>query len=259
VPEFWAKYRENREDPLFQAFARQTPMIVNWDDHEVDNDYRGLDPELPEGRLGVGRRAFFDYWPIRTRLPRTWRSLRWGREVEVFVLDCRQFADPLDAPDGPDKSMLGQQQLRWLLTGVLRSEATWKVLATSCPLSILRSANPPQDDWVAYEHELGTLLEAWRRAHVRNLVWITADVHWAQAIEYPAYGMWEFVGCPIGANPRAVGMPLSPTFGPVERFLGLNQRSYGSIAADPVARTMTVDLKLQDGTLRHRTVIPAAS
>jgi hypothetical protein len=29
VPEFWAKYRENREDPLFQAFARRTPMIVN--------------------------------------------------------------------------------------------------------------------------------------------------------------------------------------------------------------------------------------
>jgi alkaline phosphatase D len=154
--------------------------------------------------------------------------------------------------------MLGQQQRRWLHTAVLRSEATWKVLVTSCPLSILRSANPPQDDWVAYEHELGTLLEAWRKAHVNNLVWITADVHWAQAIEYPAYGMWEFVGCPIGANPRVVGMPLSPTFGPIEHFLGLNQRSYGSIAVDPVARTMTVDLKLQDGTLRHRTVIPAA-
>jgi alkaline phosphatase D len=258
VPEFWGKYKENREDPLFQAFARQTPMIINWDDHEVDNDYRGRDPELPEGRLGVGRQAFFDYWPIRTRLPKTWRSLRWGREVEVFVVDCRQFADPLDAPDGPEKTMLGQQQRRWLHTAVLRSEATWKVLVTSCPLSILRSANPPQDDWVAYEHELGTLLEAWRKAHVNNLVWITADVHWAQAIEYPAYGMWEFVGCPIGANPRVVGMPLSPTFGPIEHFLGLNQRSYGSIAVDPVARTMTVDLKLQDGTLRHRTVIPAA-
>ena len=257
VPGFWAKYKENRVDPLFQAFARQTPMIVNWDDHEVDNDYRGLDPALPEGQLGVGRQAFFDYWPIRAKLPDTWRKLRWGREVEVFVLDCRQFSDPLDTPDGPEKTMLGVQQRRWLQRAVEESDARWKVLITSCPLSILRSANPPQDDWVSYEHELGTLLESWRRNRVRNLVWLTADVHWAQAIEYPAYGMWEFVGCPIGANPRVAGMPLSPTFGPIEHFLGLNSRSYGSVAVDPHSHTMTVDLKLQDGTLRHRTVIRA--
>jgi alkaline phosphatase D len=111
---------------------------------------------------------------------------------------------------------------------------------------------------VSYEPELGSLLEAWRDDHVKNLVWLTADVHWAQAIEYPEYGMWEFVRCPIGANPRQVGMPLSPTFGPVERFLGLQQRSYGSVAVDPRAKTMTVELKLQDGTVRHRTVIHEA-
>jgi alkaline phosphatase D len=257
VPEFWAKYKENRVDPLFQALAQHTPLIVNWDDHEVDNDYRGLDPSLLQGRLGVGRQAFFDYWPIRTKLPDTWRRFRWGRELEVFVLDNRQFADSLDAPDGPGKTMLGVQQFRWLRQSVSQSEATWKVLVTSCPLSILRSANPPQDDWVSYEHELGALLEAWRKERVKNIVWLTADVHWAQAIEYPSYGMWEFVGCPIGANPRVVGMPLSPTFGPVEHFLGLNERSYGSVTIDPRG-TMTVDLKLQDGTLRHRTVINAA-
>jgi alkaline phosphatase D len=258
VAEFWAKYKENREDPLFQAFARQTPMIVNWDDHEVDNDYRGLDPDLPLGRLGAGRQAFFDYWPVRAKLPDTWRRFRWGREVEVFVLDCRQFADPLAAPDGPGKTMLGLQQRRWLESRVRQSDATWKVLVTSCPLSILRSANPPQDDWVSYEHELGSLLEAWREDRVENIVWLTADVHWAQAIEYPVYGMWEFVGCPIGANPRVVASPLSPTFAPVERFLGLSQRSYGSVVVDPRRKTMTVDLKLQDGTVRHRTMIRAA-
>ena len=155
VPGFWAKYKENRVDPLFQAFARQTPMIVNWDDHEVDNDYRGLDPALPEGQLGVGRQAFFDYWPIRAKLPDTWRKLRWGREVEVFVLDCRQFSDPLDTPDGPEKTMLGVQQRRWLQRAVEESDARWKVLITSCPLSILRSANPPQDDWVSYRARIG--------------------------------------------------------------------------------------------------------
>lgn len=258
VPEFWAKYKENREDPLFQALALRTPLIVNWDDHEVDNDYRGRDPGLPDGRLSIGRQAFFDYWPVATSPTVTYRSIRWGREVEVFVLDNRQFADPLDQPDGPGKTMLGAAQREWLQEGVRRSDATWKVLVTSCPLSILRSATPPQDDWVSYEYELGQLVEGWRSAGVSNIVWLTADVHWAQAIEYPGFGMWEFVGCPIGANPRTAGRPLSPTFGPVERFLGLGARSYGSVSVDPGTRTMTVDLKLEDGSLRHRTVISAA-
>jgi len=255
VPEFWAKYKENREDPLFQALARSTPMIITWDDHEVDNDYRGQNP-----RLGPGRQAFTDYWPISARPPSTtYRSLRWGRELEVFVLDNRQFADPLDAPDGPGKTMLGVEQRDWLAREVRRSSARWKVLVTSCPLSILRSADPPQDDWVSYEHELGLLVNGWRAAGVRDIVWLTADVHWGQAIHYPRYGMWEFVGCPIGANPRVEGRPLSPTFEPVETYLGLRERFYGSVAIDPAAATMTVDLKGEDGTVRHTTVIPSAA
>ncbi|MEV6522513.1 alkaline phosphatase D family protein [Longispora sp. NPDC051575] len=258
VAEFWGKYKENREDPLFQGLARQTPLIVNWDDHEVDNDYRGQDPTLPAGRLGAGRTAFLDYWPLSSAPGnKSWRCLRWGGELEVFVLDCRQYADPLAKPDGPGKTMLGAQQFRWLLNKVRDSSARWKVLATSCPVSTMRSAKPPYDDWVAYEHELGELLGAWRKANVRNLVWLTADVHYAQAVRYPEMNMWEFLGAPIGANPRVVGSPLSPTFGAQERFLGLNERYYGSVAVDPVSRTMTVDLKLQDGTLKHREVLVA--
>lgn len=253
--EFWEKYKENRADPLLQALSLSTPMIVNWDDHEVDNDYRGNVPTL-----GPGRQAFTDYWPVSSRPPTTtYRTLRWGRELELFVLDTRQFADPLDVPDGPDKTMLGEQQRNWLAASVRNSSARWKVIVTSCPLSILRSAQPPQDDWVSYEHELGWLLNGWRDAGVKDIVWLTADVHWGQAIKYPDYGMWEFVGCPIGANPRVASRPLSPTFGPQETYLGLNERYFGSVTLDPAAATMTVDLKAQDGTVRHRTVIPSAA
>lgn len=155
--------------------------------------------------------------------------------------------------------MLGEAQRTWLAAGVRNSSARWKVIVTSCPLSILRSSEPPQDDWVSYEHELGGLLNGWRDAGVKDIVWLTADVHWGQAVEYPDYGMWEFVGCPLGANPRTASRPLSPTFAPQERFLGLNERYYGSVAIDPAAATMTVDLKAQDGTVRHRTVIPSAA
>ena len=59
--------------------------------------------------------------------------------------------------------------------------------------------------------------------------------------------------------------PMGPTSSqsvdvtPIRCILGLNQRSCGSVVVDPRERTMTVDLKLQDGTLRHRTVIREAA
>ncbi|MBW3651519.1 MAG: alkaline phosphatase D family protein [Actinobacteria bacterium] len=252
VPDYWAKYKENRADPLLQQLLAHTPVIVNWDDHEVVNDFRGPVPLMP-----VGRAAFHDYWPLSVGPERIHRSLGWGRSLEVFVLDGRQYADPLEQADQPGKSMLGEEQRQWLIDGVTRSQATWKVLVTSSPLSIIRSAKPPQDDFVAYEWELGEILSAFRDAGVRNLVWLTADVHWAQSIHYPDHRMWEFVGCPAGANPRTAPRPLSPTFGPQETFLGLNERYYGAVAIDASAGTMTVDLKVENGDLRHRQVIRA--
>lgn len=252
LPQYWAKYKENRTDGHFQSLASRVPLIVNWDDHEVANDFRGPDEPL----MPIGRQAFHEYWPLSVGPEQIYRSLRWGREVEVFVLDGRQYADPLDAPDGPDKSLLGREQRDWLIGGVTRSTATWKVLVTSSPLSILRSVNPPQDDYVSYEHELGLILDAFRTARVANFVWLTADVHWGQAIEYPERGFWEFVGSPIGANPRKVSRPLSPTFGPQERFLQLNQRLYGSVLASAAARTLTVDLRDEGGTSIYQVVIP---
>ena len=251
VPEYWAKYKENRVDPFLQRLLATTSVVANWDDHEVTNDFRGpTEPLMP-----LGNRAFHDYWPLSVGPERIYRSLRWGRELEVFVLDTRQYADPLEASDGPAKTLLGEAQRAGLATGVAESDARWKVLVTSSPLSIIRSDDLHQDDWVSYEHELGTLLSGWRAAGVKNLVWLTCDVHWAQAISYPEWGMWEFVGCPIGANPRRAARPLSATFGPQERFLGLNERYYGSVEIDARAGTMTVDLKLQNGTLKHREVI----
>ena len=252
LPQYWAKYKENREDGFFQALTSRVPLIVNWDDHEVANDFRG--PEEP--LMPIGRQAFHEYWPLSVGPERIYRSIRWGREVEVFVLDGRQYADPLGAPDGPDKSLLGVEQRDWLLDAVTRSTATWKILVTSSPLSTLRSVQGPQDDYASYEFELGLILDAFRDAGVDNFVWLTADVHWGQAVEYPERGFWEFVGSPIGANPRAVSRPLSPTFGPQERFLRLNQRLYGSVFADAAAGSLTVRLHDEGGQEMYEVTLP---
>ena len=102
---FRAKHQYNRADPAFAAFLRTTSVYAIWDDHEVVNDFAGpSEPLMP-----VGRQAFLEYWPIeppagdRTRL---YRRARWGRLVDLFILDTRQYRSPNTMSDGPDKTML---------------------------------------------------------------------------------------------------------------------------------------------------------
>src|SRR5262249_23091903 len=132
--EFWAKHRYQREDRLFREFLAVTPVYAIWDDHEVRNDFAG--PTEPLTPLGL--KAFLDYFPIQrvTEEPqRLYRSFRWGQSLELFVLGTCHSPIPNRQADGPDQTMLGPAQLRWLLDRLAASTATWKLIVSSVPLS----------------------------------------------------------------------------------------------------------------------------
>lgn len=85
-----AKYLENRSIAAFRNLTASMPMIVTWDDHEVENDYdrETVDPR----RRAEGHRAFMEYSPIAEQPGgRIYRKFRWGRDVELFVLDGRSY------------------------------------------------------------------------------------------------------------------------------------------------------------------------
>src|SRR6185436_8653953 len=106
LTEFRAKHRYNRADPGVQHYFRRSSVYAIWDDHEVRSDFSGPHERL----MPVGRAAFLDYFPI---LPpadepgRLYRCFRWGRLLELFILDTRQYRSRNTALDGPDKTMLG--------------------------------------------------------------------------------------------------------------------------------------------------------
>ncbi|MBW2697113.1 MAG: alkaline phosphatase D family protein [Deltaproteobacteria bacterium] len=110
LDEYREVHRLTRADPHLQNLLAATGTFTGWDDHEVRNDYDGetVDP----AQFEAGARAFFEYLPVRSHpgsAPfRTDRSIRWGRDVELFFLDGRQFRsqeffcnpDPIE--DGPE-------------------------------------------------------------------------------------------------------------------------------------------------------------
>lgn len=186
-------YSANRADASLRAFLAETATWVTWDDHEVANNFDRAHP-----RLAVGRQAFIEAWPIRldpAQPARLYRSVRWGRTAEIFILDTRQHRDRAAAPDGPEKTMLGADQKRWLLDALARSDAGVKIVASTV---VLRYHG--RDSWSGYGHERDELLRAIRDRGLGPVIFLAGDVHYAAWIRH-AEGPYEAVAGPLAAIP----------------------------------------------------------
>jgi len=239
LPQYHAKHRYNRSDAGVQDFFRRTAVFAIWDDHEVVNDFSGS----AEPRMTRGRQAFIDYFPI---VPpgedpgRLYRRFRWGKLLEVFILDTRQYRSSNSHVDGPGKTMLGRAQRRWLVEGVSGSTALWKIVVTSVSLSV-PTGRGARDSWSnanvwGFPDESGTgfaverdaILRDLRGRGVKNLVFLAADVHHAELIRHHPSTEWsfhEFIAGPLSASlgrPRPLDQALGPrslfAFGGADNF-----------------------------------------
>jgi alkaline phosphatase D len=245
---FWAHWRYNWSDPAFQQFRRGTPYYGVWDDHEIRDDSGPHDDDTPLAPgvhlLPIALRAFLDYQPLSPPAgapTRLYRSVRWGRHAEMFLLDTRQYRDALAERDSAaqPKTMLGAEQLAWLEQGLAHSDATWKVIVASVPLSI-PTGSAARDGFAAggtgqgYEREAMRLFRALRADGIRNSLWITTDVHFATGFVYhpladdPTWSTTEFTSGPLNAGvfPRS---DLDLTFRPERLF------QYGPPTAESIA------------------------
>ncbi len=307
IGEFRDRFRYNRLDEAVRKFSAEVPMLAQWDDHEVLNNwYPGK--ILDDARYTIkdvdtlatrARQAFFENLPLRaiTANPRKiYRSVRQGPHVEVFLLDQRTYRGPnsanRQAEESPATAFLGPEQLQWLTDGLKQSKATWKVIASDMPLGLNvvdgpSTANPLHFEALANadggpplgrERELAKLLGDLKQARVKNIVWLTADVHYAAAHHYdPSRAVftdfdpfWEFVAGPLHAGTFGPG-GLDPTFGPEVRFNSLppnmpqNQppsadlQFFGQIAVTGRSQVMRVTLHNRTGAEIYAVDLPPES
>jgi alkaline phosphatase D len=252
LDEFRGNHLYNRLDEHYRRFAAQVGQVVMWDDHEVrDNWFH--DQVLPEQspytekRIAVlaarARQAFLESYPVtmaRTADAQIYRSIPVGPAVEVFAIDMRSYRsannENLQSTAGPDTNLLGAQQARWLADALTQSKAAWKIVASDMPLGIVVAHQPGRHEAVANgddgaargrEIEIAALLRTLQERRVRNVVWITADVHYCAAHHFEPERagnkqfdpFWEFVAGPAHAGTFAPGI-IDRTFGPEVRFTG---------------------------------------
>ncbi|EGX58703.1 alkaline phosphatase [Streptomyces zinciresistens K42] len=251
LAEFRGNFRYNLLDDNLKRFNAQVPSIVQWDDHEVVNNwYPGeilTDARYTEKSVDVlaarARQAFSEYFPISTlRRPegRVYRVVRHGPLLDVFVLDMRTYRNANSANNQPAdaEGVLGAEQLAWLKRELASSRAVWKVIASDMPLGlVVPDSGDGRPDYEAVaqadpgaplgrELQIAELLRFVKHRRITGTVWLTADVHHTSAQHYQpsraAFAdfepFWEFVSGPLnaGAFPASA---LDGTFGPERVFV----------------------------------------
>jgi alkaline phosphatase D len=249
--EFRGRHRYNLMDKNIRALYAEVPVIAQWDDHETHNNwYPGeiiTDARYTERRADVlaarGRQAWQEYQPIAQlsdgstgfEPARIYRKISRGPQLDIFCLDMRTFTDPnTDGKETTLTHVLGKEQADWLIKEVSKSKATWKVIANDLPLGLIVADGPLAQESLANrddgaplgkELEIARVLSAFKRNRVKNVVWLTADVHYCAAHHYSPERaafrdfdpFWEFVAGPINAGSFGPGQ-LDGTFGPEVAF-----------------------------------------
>ena len=288
--EFRGRYAYNLIDHNVCRFSSEVPQIWLWDDHEVMNNWSdgkdiSRDVRYTEKNVqllaGRATRAFLEYVPMRYHgqddAERIYRRIPYGPLLDVFVLDLRSYRGAnsynRQQQPGPDTAFMGAAQHAWLKHELSQSKALWKVISSDMPIGLIvgdgsDAEHRPRFDAVANgpgpvlgrEFEYADLFRFIKGRRIRNVVWITADVHYTAAHYYDPHNaqfqdfdpFWEFVSGPLNAGGFGTSA-LDNTFGPQVMFEkapeapnsppSVGCQFFGQVDIDSETGGMTVTLK----------------
>ncbi len=172
-----ARYTHTRSIAELQPFLSSTHHYAIWDDH----DYGPNDSDKGFFNKNATLEAFKYFWGNPTYgvgdIKGVTTAFQWG-DADFFLLDNRWYRDP-DKIEKSGKTVLGQQQLEWLLNNLVTSTATFKIVAmggqflsTAAEYEIY-SAN-------GYDKERQLIIDFIHRHAIKNVVFITGDVHFSE-------------------------------------------------------------------------------
>lgn len=190
--------------PRLVETLRNTSTYWLKDDHDTLSDDCWPGMNAGELTFAEGQKIFREQAPLGGS---DYRTVRWGRDLQVWFTDGRDFRSPNKTPDGPEKTIWGAEQKAWFKRTVKDSTATWKVLVSPTPL--VGPDRPTKNDNhsnAGFAHE-GDEIRAWIQANVADHFFVVCgDRHWQYHSVHPTTGVQEFsVGA--ASDSHASGTP----------------------------------------------------
>lgn len=207
LDDYRQRYALYKSDADLQAAHAACAFFVSFDDHEVDNNWAGLNdqdgtpPEIFALRRAAAFQAYYEHMPLRrSSMPkngemRMFRDARFGDLVDAWFLDTRQYRSDQPCADGvkpfckditdPQRTMLGQAQERWLFDGLRRGTGRWNLIAQQVMMMNLNAQRDPLqserhyalDTWSGYLASRERLLTHIDQCKLANVAIVTGDSH----------------------------------------------------------------------------------
>jgi alkaline phosphatase D len=226
--------------PRIVETLRSTGSYWLKDDHDTLSNDAWPSMDFGELTFDEGMRIFRQQAPLGDSIYRTYR---WGRDLQVWFTDGRDFRSSNDMPDGPDKTIWGAEQKAWFKRTVAESDATWKVLISPTPLVGPDRTNKNDNHSNAgFAHE-GNEIRGWLREHVPdNFFVVCGDRHWQYHSVHPQSVTQEFSVGPA-SDSHASGTPgEDPTY---HRFHKV-QGGFLCVELRPNGNTSRIAFQLRD-------------
>jgi len=219
------------DDPGYRAIHETTGVYQTLDDHEVDDNF---DPErIDPSILRNAFQAYFESFPVDEGPDgEIWTSYEWGATAEFFILDCRSERG---FPD--DSYYISDQQMDWLLEELSNSEAHFKVILNSVPITDMPTLYVATGDrWEGYDRQRDQLLDHITDNDIRNVWFISGDFHIGMVAridnEGPARRIIE-----VAAGPGGNINPIASTLGTLEGLAGVDQFLFHTGSGDNEVQT----------------------
>lgn len=205
--------RRKYHDQFSQARFKElfSSVATYWEKDDHDYRFNDADPyqEFPiSHELGV--KNFREQLPVvnpENKSALTYRTHRMSRDLQIWLLEGRDYRSPNQMQDGPDKTLLGKVQLNWLKETLTNSDASFKLIISPTPMvgpdDSYKSDNHVNHKGFRFE---GDAIFKWLVDNGfldKGLYIICGDRHWQYHAKHPS-GIEEFsTGALVDNNARA--------------------------------------------------------
>jgi alkaline phosphatase D len=202
VPQAWEAYQKMFGLPAMKDYYRQVSGYFMKDDH--DYRFNDADPYMkgmwvnakkadPGARFAEtqgnraldvawltheeGIRVFKQVFPMGEK---TYRTVRWGKGVQLWMLEHRDYRSPNAMADGPEKSIWGPEQKAWLRETLAASDADYRLIVAPNPIigpdRIMKGDNHANLN--GFWHEAQNFLDWLKENQFDNVILMCGDRHW---------------------------------------------------------------------------------
>lgn len=235
--------------PRLLEFHRRVPGYWMKDDHDLY--YNDCYPGMRVGRMrpltfndGLG--LFREQVPMGQK---TYRTIRWGRSLQIWLVEGRDFRSANTAPDGPNKTIWGAEQKAWLKRTLLASNAKFKVLISPTPIVGPDRGNKRDNHANRAFLTEGNEIRAWFQDNLpERFVILCGDRHWQYHSIHPETFVHEF-SCGPASDRHAGGSP-----GRERCYHRFHRVGGGFLSASTVQRGADDHLILKFHNVQGRTV-----